>query len=66
MPMLKFKSRPLPSEAILQNAICEAYAGKQRGGQLIRFTECFLVSVSHDNLGLLKAINLNGLFGLWF
>lgn len=30
------------SEAILQNAICEAAAGKRWAGQLIHFTECFL------------------------
>lgn len=39
--LLKLESRLL-SEGVLPNAVCEADAGKQQGGQLIDFTRCFL------------------------
>lgn len=40
-----WKKTSFLSEAVLQNAVCEADAGKHQGGQLTDFTRCFLSSV---------------------
>lgn len=54
-----WKQASVLSEAILQNAICEADAGKQWAGQLIRFTECFLsVSVHMTTWGYQKQLTV--------
>lgn len=42
-----WKQTSVLSEAVLQNAICGADAGKQQGGQLTDFTGCFLSVSTH-------------------
>jgi len=57
--MLKLRSKCLLSEAVLQNAVCEADAGKQWAGQLTHFTGCFLsVSIHMTTWGYQKQLTL--------
>lgn len=54
-----WKQTSVLSEAVLQNAICGADAGKQQGDQLIDFTGCFLsVSIHKRTWGYQNQLTL--------